>query len=118
LGQIHRAGYDGSGTQVIFDNSHMPPGAPSLYTGEIAVDPVRGMMYWYNPVMHVIQSATTDGVIVSTDLLGQQIQLVEGLAIDYAIPEPSTALLALPLPLIFWLAAFRRSAGRHTATSG
>ena len=65
-------------------------------------------MYWYNPIYLNIQSATTGGVVVSDNLVGQQFPLVEGLAIDYVIPEPSSAVLALAAILAVLTAARRR----------
>jgi hypothetical protein len=98
-GHIYRANYDGSSVETLIDR---------INASEIAVDPIRGMIYWYNPINLHFVSATTDGVFVSGDLLDDEIPLVEGLAIDYIIPEPSTAVLTLAAVTLASLAAFRR----------
>jgi hypothetical protein len=108
-GHIYRANYDGSNVEVLVSSDDFQ----ELYTSEIAVDPVRGMVYWYNPIHFWLQSATTDGVLMSSNLLGTQIPLVEGLAIDYIIPEPPTALIALAAAALFAAAATSRRRPLH-----
>jgi hypothetical protein len=106
IGHIWRADYDGSNVELVLENDDI---FGDLFASDIAVDPIRGMVYWYNPILNQLQSATTDGTAVSADLLGTQIPLVEGLAIDYVIPEPSTWALGAGAIVPLWLVR-RRSA--------
>jgi hypothetical protein len=104
FGHIYRANYDGSNVELVLDSNDIQ----FLFTNDITIDPMRDMIYWYNPVLLVLQSATTDGVVISPNLLGRQIDIVEGLAIDYIIPEPPTALVALATALLAATATSRR----------
>jgi hypothetical protein len=105
-GHVYRANYDGSGVETIIDGG--------TFASEIAVDPIRGMIYWYNPIVLHIVSATTNGVRVNDNLLDREISSVEGLAIDYIIPEPSTAILTLAAATLASLAALLRRRTRPT----
>jgi hypothetical protein len=103
-GHIYRANYDGSGVETLIEQ---------IFVSEIAVDPIRDMMYWYDPIFLHFGAATTDGAVVTYNLLNREIDLVEGLAIDYIIPEPSTALLALAAAVVV-LTVRRRARRRET----
>lgn len=100
FGRIFRGSYDTGGGRVILENSAKL--FRPLYASEIAVDPIHGIVYWYNPVVHNINAATTSGEIVREEVLpaifrpgGGGILNVDGMAVSYAIPEPGTLPLAM-----------------------
>jgi hypothetical protein len=109
---IRRANLDGSSPEIFISGSDPEVSNDAFFVQEVAVDPVRGYLYWGNGAEKNLGTASIGRARLDrSEVIGSLgiREITQALATDVLIiPEPSTALLAVPVALLLCLAATRR----------